>query len=133
MRAAQQAAESLAAGLRAEKALWSDELATQGARLAQDRGRLEAKIEALAAERASLAKQLEVCACSGSCFFLFCVSWDLCSLYEVYVSNLQQESDSIRIKVKIIDDQTETIRKLKEVFLFFSFLIVSIYTRTFYT
>ena len=66
MRAAQQAAESLAAGLRAEKALWSEELATQGARLAQDRGRLEAKIEALAAERASLAKQLEACLCPAA-------------------------------------------------------------------
>jgi hypothetical protein len=60
LRAAATAAESLAAGLRAEKALWSEELGSQGARLAQDRGRLEAKIEALAAERASLAKQLEV-------------------------------------------------------------------------
>ena len=80
MRAAQQAAESLAAGLRAEKALWSEELATQGARLAQDRGRHEAKIEALTAERASLAKQLEVCACSASYTsrFFFPLNWDLC-------------------------------------------------------
>lgn len=31
------------------------------------------------------------------------------------LAHMQQESDSIRIKVKIIDDQTETIRRLKEV------------------
>lgn len=78
MRMAQQAAESLAAGLRAEKALWSEELATQGARLSQDRGRLEAKIEALSAERASLAKQLEAgisfISSLFSCSFLFLLS-----------------------------------------------------------
>ena len=56
-----------------------------GASLAQDRGRLEARIEALNAEVISLKKQSE------------------------------RENDALKIKTKMVDDQTDTIRKLKEV------------------
>lgn len=56
-----------------------------GASLAQDRGRLEARIEVLSTELESQRKQNE------------------------------RENDALKIKAKIIDDQTETIRKLKEV------------------
>ena len=56
-----------------------------GASLAQDRGRLEAKIEALTTELETQKKQNE------------------------------KDNDALRIKAKIVDDQTETIRKLKEV------------------
>lgn len=56
-----------------------------GAHLAQDRGKLEAKIEVLMNEIETLKKQKE------------------------------QDSDTIKIKNKIVDDQTETIRRLKEV------------------
>lgn len=56
-----------------------------GAHLSQDRGKLEAKIEVLTSEIETLKKQKE------------------------------QDSDTIRIKNKIVDDQTETIRRLKEV------------------
>lgn len=56
-----------------------------GASLAQDRGRLEARIEVLLTELESQKKQNE------------------------------RDNDALRIKAKIVDDQTETIRKLKEV------------------
>lgn len=56
-----------------------------GASLAQDRGRLEARIEVLFTELESQKKQNE------------------------------RDNDALRIKAKIVDDQTETIRKLKEV------------------
>lgn len=56
-----------------------------GASLAQDRGRLEARIEVLSAELETQKKQNE------------------------------RDNDALKIKAKIIDDQTETIRKLKEV------------------
>ena len=56
-----------------------------GASLAQDRGRLEAKIEVLSTELETQKKQNE------------------------------RDSDALRIKAKVVDDQTETIRKLKEV------------------
>ncbi|TNN21151.1 Leucine-rich repeat and coiled-coil domain-containing protein [Schistosoma japonicum] len=78
------ARESLIAGLRAERLNWSEELAKQGSALAQDRGRLEAKIEAQELEITSLKKSLE------------------------------HESDSVKIKNKVIDDQTETILSLKK-------------------
>ncbi|XP_070576170.1 leucine-rich repeat and coiled-coil domain-containing protein 1-like [Ptychodera flava] len=78
------AQESLIEGLRAEKRLWSQELANQGANLAQDRGRLEARIDALTAEVAALKKQEE------------------------------RDQDALRIKSKMIEDQTDTIRNLKE-------------------
>lgn len=56
-----------------------------GASLAQDRGRLEARIEVLGTELEMQKKQNE------------------------------KDIDALRIKTKIISDQTETIRKLKEV------------------
>ncbi|KAK6982633.1 leucine-rich repeat and coiled-coil domain-containing protein 1, partial [Biomphalaria glabrata] len=79
-----QAQESVIEGLKAERKLWGQELAQQGATLSQDRGRLEAKIETLSSEVTSLKKQLE------------------------------REVDTVKIKTKLIEDQTETIRKLKE-------------------
>lgn len=54
--------------------------------MAQDRGRLEAKIEVLSTELETQKKQNE------------------------------RDTDALKIKAKIIDDQTESIRKLKEVF-----------------
>ncbi|XP_070198523.1 leucine-rich repeat and coiled-coil domain-containing protein 1-like [Littorina saxatilis] len=78
------AQESVIEGLKAERRLWGHELAQQGASLSQDRGRLEAKIDTLNQEVATLKKQLE------------------------------KETDLVRIKTKMVDDQTETIRKLKE-------------------
>uniref|UniRef100_A0A8B9GRR7 Leucine-rich repeat and coiled-coil domain-containing protein 1 n=1 Tax=Astyanax mexicanus TaxID=7994 RepID=A0A8B9GRR7_ASTMX len=78
------AQESVIEGLRAERRLWGQELAQQGASLAQDRGRLEARIEVLSTELESQKKQNE------------------------------KDNDALRIKAKIVDDQTETIRKLKE-------------------
>ncbi|CAH8641488.1 unnamed protein product [Schistosoma rodhaini] len=78
------AQESIIAGLKAERRNWGEELAKQGSALAQDRGRLEAKIEAQELEIASLKKSLE------------------------------NENDSVKIKSKVIDDQTETILNLKK-------------------
>ncbi|XP_067835632.1 leucine-rich repeat and coiled-coil domain-containing protein 1 isoform X2 [Heptranchias perlo] len=78
------AQESVIDGLRAEKRIWGQELAQQGTSLAQDRGRLEARIEILTSELESLKKQNE------------------------------QDMNALKIKTKIVDDQTETIRKLKE-------------------
>ncbi|XP_054625434.1 leucine-rich repeat and coiled-coil domain-containing protein 1 [Dunckerocampus dactyliophorus] len=78
------AQESVIDGLRAERKLWGQELAQQGASLAQDRGRLEARVEALCAELEAQKKQAE------------------------------RDSGALRIKGKIMEDQTETIRKLKE-------------------
>ncbi|NXO04036.1 LRCC1 protein, partial [Rhinopomastus cyanomelas] len=78
------AQESVIDGLKMERKIWGQELAEQGAHLAQDRGKLEAKIEVLTNEIEILKKQKE------------------------------QDSDTIKIKNKIVDDQTETIRRLKE-------------------
>ncbi|XP_068093676.1 leucine-rich repeat and coiled-coil domain-containing protein 1 isoform X1 [Hyperolius riggenbachi] len=78
------AQESLIDGLKAERKIWGQELTQQGVSLAQDRGRLEAKIEVLATEIEALKKQNE------------------------------RDNDMLRIKTKMVDDQTETIRKLKE-------------------
>ncbi|XP_065607919.1 leucine-rich repeat and coiled-coil domain-containing protein 1 isoform X2 [Cyrtonyx montezumae] len=78
------AQESVIDGLKMERKIWGQELAQQGAHLSQDRGKLEAKIEVLTNEMEILKKQKE------------------------------QDSDAIRIKNKIVDDQTETIRRLKE-------------------
>lgn len=58
---------------------------SSGASLAQDRGKLEAKIEVLTSETETLKNQNE------------------------------RHSDALKIKTKIIEDQTETIRRLKEV------------------
>lgn len=71
-------------GLRAERRIWGHELAQQGSSLAQDRGRLEARIEMLTSEMESLKSQNE------------------------------QDMNALKIKNKIVDDQTDTIRKLKE-------------------
>lgn len=62
-----------------------------GSSLAQNRGKLEAQIESLCRENESLRKASE------------------------------RDNDTLRIKCKIIDDQTETIGKLKEVSLMFFF------------
>ncbi|NXI41252.1 LRCC1 protein, partial [Galbula dea] len=78
------AQESVIDGLKMERKIWGQELAEQGAHLAQDRGKLEAKIEVLVNE------------------------------IEVLKTQKEQDSDTIRIKNKIVDDQTETIRRLKE-------------------
>ncbi|NXU17302.1 LRCC1 protein, partial [Pardalotus punctatus] len=78
------AQESVIDGLKMERKIWGQELAEQGAHLAQDRGKMEAKIEVLTNEIDMLKKQKE------------------------------EDSDTIRIKNKIVDDQTETIRRLKE-------------------
>ncbi|KAM7400343.1 hypothetical protein PAMA_004842 [Pampus argenteus] len=78
------AQESVIDGLRAERRIWGQELAQQGASLAQDRGRLEARIEVLDTELETQKKQNE------------------------------RDNDALKIKTKIIDDQTETIRRLKE-------------------
>ncbi|KAM4552463.1 leucine-rich repeat and coiled-coil domain-containing protein 1 [Odontesthes bonariensis] len=78
------AQESVIDGLRAERRIWGQELAQQGASLAQDRGRLEARIEVLTAELEAQRKRNE------------------------------RDHDALKIKAKIMDDQTETIRKLKE-------------------
>lgn len=56
-----------------------------GASLAQDRGRLEARIEVLTSELETQRKRAD------------------------------GDLDALKIKTKILDDQTETIRKLKEV------------------
>uniref|UniRef100_A0A8C6LBC5 Leucine-rich repeat and coiled-coil domain-containing protein 1 n=1 Tax=Nothobranchius furzeri TaxID=105023 RepID=A0A8C6LBC5_NOTFU len=78
------AQESVIDGLRAERRIWGQELAQQGASLAQDRGRLEARIEVLTNELESQRKQN------------------------------QRDEDALKIKTKIMDDQTGTIRKLKQ-------------------
>ena len=54
------AQQSVAEGLREERQLWGQELAQQGAELAQDRGRMEAQIESLTSETASLREELQV-------------------------------------------------------------------------
>uniref|UniRef100_A0A8C0GWF3 Leucine-rich repeat and coiled-coil domain-containing protein 1 n=1 Tax=Chelonoidis abingdonii TaxID=106734 RepID=A0A8C0GWF3_CHEAB len=77
------AQESVIDGLKVERKIWGQELAQQ-ASLAQDRGKLEAKIEVLTNESEILKKQNE------------------------------RDNDALRIKTKIVEDQTETIRKLKE-------------------
>ncbi|XP_038957738.1 leucine-rich repeat and coiled-coil domain-containing protein 1 isoform X1 [Rattus norvegicus] len=78
------AKESLIYGLRTERKVWGHELAYQGTSLSQSRGKLEAQIESLCRENESLRKTHE------------------------------SDCDALRIKCKIIEDQTETIRKLKD-------------------
>ncbi|KAL6083947.1 hypothetical protein STEG23_012175, partial [Scotinomys teguina] len=77
------AKESLIYGLRTERKVWGHELAHQGSSLALSRGKLEAQIESLCTENESLKKARE------------------------------SDCDALRIKCKIIEDQTETIRQLK--------------------
>ena len=55
-----QAQTSVIEGLKAERKLWGEELAQQGAALGQDRGRMEAKIEALTSDVGQLKIQLDV-------------------------------------------------------------------------
>ncbi|KAM5281792.1 leucine-rich repeat and coiled-coil domain-containing protein 1 isoform 2-T2 [Ctenodactylus gundi] len=78
------AKESLIYGLRTERKVWGHELAQQGSCLAQNRGKLEAQIESLSRENECLRKANE------------------------------SDRDEVKIKSKIIEDQTETIRKLKD-------------------
>ncbi|XP_007084375.2 leucine-rich repeat and coiled-coil domain-containing protein 1 isoform X2 [Neofelis nebulosa] len=77
------AKESLIYGLRTERKVWGHELAQQGSSLALNRGKLEAQNESLCRENESLRKANE------------------------------RDNDALRIKCKIIEDQTETIGKLK--------------------
>lgn len=84
LQASLQLQEFLVAGLREELKVCSDSLAQQGTAVAQDRGRLEAKVETLQSELVSVRKELD------------------------------HNADALRIKTKVIDDQTETVRKLKE-------------------
>ncbi|KAM8911212.1 leucine-rich repeat and coiled-coil domain-containing protein 1 isoform 2-T2 [Lycaon pictus] len=77
------AKESLIYGLRTERKVWGHELAQQGTSLISNRGKLEAQIESLCRENESLRKTNEC------------------------------DNDALRIKCKIIEDQTETIGKLK--------------------
>ncbi|EDL05144.1 leucine rich repeat and coiled-coil domain containing 1, isoform CRA_c, partial [Mus musculus] len=78
------AKESLIYGLRTERKVWGQELACQSSTLSQSRGKLEAQIESLCRENESLRKSHE------------------------------SDCDALRIKCKIIEDQNETIRKLKD-------------------
>lgn len=78
--------ESVIHGLRSERKLWGQELAQQGASLAQERGRLDAQLESQSKEISLLQNQLK------------------------------DGNDSLKIKCKLIEDQTETIRKMKQEF-----------------
>ncbi|XP_065827722.1 leucine-rich repeat and coiled-coil domain-containing protein 1-like isoform X2 [Oscarella lobularis] len=78
------AQESVIEGLRQERKLWGHELAQQGANLAQDRGRMESEITSLQAEVTHLKRQTE------------------------------RDADTILIKSKMLEDQTNTIRQLKQ-------------------
>lgn len=77
------ALESVVRGLREERALWSRELAAQGAALAADRGGLEARVVALTAEVATLRQQNA------------------------------DSAESLQIKGKLLDDQVDSLRKSK--------------------
>lgn len=78
------AQESVIQGLRSERKLWGQELAEQGASLSQERGRLDARLEAQQKEIIFLQKQLD------------------------------ESHDSLRIKSKLVEDQTDSIKSLKE-------------------
>ncbi|XP_057292274.1 leucine-rich repeat and coiled-coil domain-containing protein 1-like isoform X2 [Hydractinia symbiolongicarpus] len=78
--------ESVIHGLRSERKLWGQELAQQGASLAQERGRLDAQLESQSKEISLLQNQLK------------------------------DGNDSLKIKCKLIEGQTETIRKMKQEF-----------------
>lgn len=76
--------EAIAQGLRDERVLWGKELAAQGAALAADRGALEARV-------AAMTEQLE------------------------RVTRERNEfEDSLRVKSKIVDDNVDSIRRLKQ-------------------
>ncbi|XP_063113583.1 leucine-rich repeat and coiled-coil domain-containing protein 1 isoform X3 [Cavia porcellus] len=78
------AKESLIYGLRTERKVWGHELIQQESCLTENREKLEAQIESLCRENESLRKTNE------------------------------NESDTLKIKNKVIEDQTETIGKLKD-------------------
>ncbi|XP_031232215.1 leucine-rich repeat and coiled-coil domain-containing protein 1 isoform X3 [Mastomys coucha] len=78
------AKESLIYDLRSKRKGWGHDLACQSLSPCQSRGKLEAQIESLCKENESLRKAHE------------------------------NDCDALRIKCKIIEDQTETIRKLKD-------------------
>lgn len=71
-------------GLREERKLWGKELAYQGASLAQERGRMEAQVEALSQEVKDLREQT------------------------------QRERDTLRIKEKLMEDQNKSIQELRQ-------------------
>ena len=77
------AQESIIQGLRSERKLWGQELAQQGASLSHDRGRMESQIK-------SQQEQMES-----------------------QNSRIIELTDSVRIKTKLIEDQTETIKNMK--------------------
>ena len=70
--------------MREERKLWGRELAQQGAALAQDRGRMEAQVEALTQEVRGLQDRL------------------------------QQERETVRIKGKVVEDQERSIQELRQ-------------------
>ena len=78
------ALQSVVDGLKEERKLWSLDLAEQGVALSKDRGWLEMKIESLKTE------------------------------VEALKNNNKRDLDSLRIKTKIVEDQTETILRFKE-------------------
>ena len=75
--------ETVLAGLRDERALWSRELAAQGAALSADRGTLESKNAALVAELEAVKQQAA------------------------------NHEESASIKTKLVEDQADSLRKLK--------------------
>ena len=77
------AQESVIDGLREERQLWSKELAHQGATLAQDRGRIEGQLDSLTKENKTLREELV------------------------------RERDRVRVKEKQVEDQLESIHRLK--------------------
>lgn len=70
--------------MREERKLWGKELAYQGASLAQERGRMEAQVEALSQEVKDLREQT------------------------------QRERDTLRIKEKLMEDQNKSIQELRQ-------------------
>jgi len=76
--------ESVMEGLKQERSKWTEELSQKGFELANERGRLEAKISSLQAETERLQK------------------------------STKDSEDVVRIKSKMIENQTTTIRELKQ-------------------
>ncbi|XP_067932458.1 leucine-rich repeat and coiled-coil domain-containing protein 1-like [Watersipora subatra] len=81
-----QGQHSIISGLRKERELWSKELVEQGASLSNERGTLEAKIEALMQENKTLK------------------------------ANLEAQVDTVRIKSKLVSDLTDSVSTLKQRF-----------------
>lgn len=77
------AMQSVVDGLKEERKVWSVDLAQQGVALSKDRGWLEMKIDSLKAEVEALKK------------------------------NNKRDLDTVKIKTKIIEDQSETISRFK--------------------